>query len=200
MTRHLFAIFAVVVAMSGCNEHLAGSGNDNNLNNNDPVGVAEAEALTKKKVAMWVEYDDNTYDYRLTRERQPGDLELVGFRFPLETVSAFIVTGEDFLLIEVDDLVELYEVPAEEIGRFEMLIRDAWGLPVGWQPNLFPDSETQALDMEYLLSAFICAKELPLHSRGCVFVPESLLRKIQDTAFYQWNNPGHAKYVFGIYR
>lgn len=168
--------------------------------NNAQQGDVVVETLSSEKTALWVELGTGGYDFALTKVRKPGDPDLVGHRVSLPNgLSAMIVTGEDELLIEADDLVEIWEVPTDQIGQFEMIIRNLWMMPAGWQPNLFPTTEGEAADLEILLSAFICGMELDLYSRGCQSdIPSSLFRFVGETADYRWVNPKHAKYVFVV--
>lgn len=190
-------LFTLTLALGGCNDHLASDGDGDNNNVNNVTNTAmEVETLSPSKTALWVELGTGDYDFALTRERTSSDPDLVGHLVTLpKGLSAMVVTGEDQLIIEGDDLFEVYEVT--DIGQFEMLVRNIWFMPAGWQPNLFPHSEGEAVDLQILLSAFICAKGLDLHSRGCQGqISSNLFRFVGETAYYEWSNSGHAKYVF----
>ena len=191
------AIFVAILTLPACNDHLAG---DEGEGNNDVSTAVTVETLSPAKTALWVELSTGDYDFALTKERTSSDPDLVGHRVKLPSgLSAMVVTGEDELIVEADDLFEVWEVPADQIGQFEMLIRNLWMMPSGWQPNLFPKTEGEAADLEILLSAFICGMELDLYSRGCQGdVPSSLFRFVGETADYRWVNTGHAKYLFVI--
>lgn len=203
MKHFTIALFTLAMALilGACNDHPENGGNvvnNDNTNNVTQQGDVEVETLSSAKTALWVELGTGDYDFALTKERESGDPDLVGHRVNLPNgLSAMIVTGEDELLIEADGLVEVWEVPTDQIGAFEMLIRNIWFMPAGWQPNLFPNTEGEAADLEIVLSAFICGMELDLYSRGCQGnVSSSLFRKVGETADYRWVNPNHAKYVF----
>ncbi|MCD6109380.1 hypothetical protein J7J83_01305 [bacterium] len=187
-----------LLAIVGCNDHLGGDAGNNDIKS----GTISVDTLSSSRTALWVEMGDGDFDFALSRERTDSDPDLIGHKATLPSgLSAMIVTGEDQLLIESDDLVEVWEVPTEKIGAFEMLIRNLWMLPAGWQPNLFPRTEGEAADLEILLSAFICGQELDLYSRGCQGnIPSDLFHFVGETAYYEWSNHGHAKYVFVVVR
>lgn len=205
--RHLNNIFAtlftltVALFLGACNDHL----DDDGDNANNVSGAMTVEALSPSKTALWVELSDGDYDFALARDRTASDPDLIGHGVALPGgLSAMVVTGENQLIIEADDLVEVWEVPAEQVGTFEMLIRndyyDEGYLPDGWQPNLFPRTEGEAADLEILLSAFICGMELDLFSYGFDNTFLFSFRFVGETSYYEWTNPGHAKYVFIVRR
>lgn len=193
-----FAIFALFTFLPACNDHLSGDEDDGEGNNVSSAVIVET--LSSAKTALWVELSSGDYDFALTKARTAADPDLVGHRVSLPNgLSAMVVTGEDELIIEADDLFEVWEVPADKVGAFEMLIRNLWMMPSGWQPNLFPTTEGEAADLEILLSAFICAQELDLYSRGCQSdIPSTLFRFVGETSYYEWKNEGYAKYLFVI--
>lgn len=188
-----------VVAFMGCNKHLD---NNNGDNANNVIGATEVEVLSPAKTALWLELANGNYDFALARDRTASDPDLIGHSFELPSgLAAMVTTGQDKLVVNASGLVEIYEVPTDQIGTFEMLVRNVWSLPAGWQPNLFPRTEGEAYDLEILLSAFICGQKLDLYTRGCQSqIPSSLFRKVGETAYYEWSNPGHAKYLFVIRR
>ncbi|MBA4337209.1 hypothetical protein C0416_05590 [bacterium] len=195
LSTFLAIIFTLILALSGCNDHKTTD------NNNTDNGIV-VEVLSPVKTALWVELSDGDYDFALARDRVASDLDLIGNSVPLPSgLAAMVTTGQDKLVIKADETLEVWEVPTDQIGTFEMLVRNVWSLPAGWQPNLFPKTEGEAYDLEILLSAFICGQNLDLYTRGCQSqIPSSLFRKIDETAYYEWSNPGHAKYVFVIRR
>lgn len=190
---------AIFTFLPACNDHLAGDEGDGEGNNGVDTAVT-VETLSPAKTALWVELSTGDYDFALTKERTSADPDLVGHRVSLPNgLSAMVITGEDELIVEADDLFEVWEVPTGQIGQFEMLIRNLWMMPAGWQPNLFPKTEGEAADLEILLSAFICGMELDLYSRGCQSdIPSNLFHFVGETSYYEWKNNEHAKYVFII--
>jgi len=197
-TLSLFIIsMATLVA---CNDHGVDGDvvNNDNTNNVTQQGDVQVETLSPKKTALWLELEDGDYDFALARNHTASDPDLIGHQVGLPSgLAAMVVTGEDQLILEADDLVEVWEVT--DIGQFEMLVRNLWTLPSGWQPDLFPTTEGEAADLEILMSAFICGQGLDLYSRGCQGqIPFSLFRKVGETSYYEWTNQSHAKYVFVI--
>jgi len=195
----LSTIFSLLFASTifvfvACNGHL----DDKDVTTDEGLGL-QVETLSSSKTALWVEMGD-TYDFALTRSRNPGDPDLIGHKINLpQGLSAMIVTGEDRLMVEAGEggTFEIREVPAEKVGEFEMLVRNIWMLPAGWQPNLFPRTEGEARDLEILLSAFVCAQNLNLYSNGCLGrIPSSLFHRVGESSYYEWGNRGHVKYVF----
>lgn len=197
-----FTLIIISMALVACtnNHDLNGDGNNGGNTNNVVTGDVEVETLSPKKTALWVELSDGDYDFALARNRTSSDPDLIGHRVNLPSgLAAMVVTGEDQLIVEADDLVEVWLV--NDVGQFEQLVRNLWLMPAGWQPNLFPTTEGEAADLEILLSAFICGKSLDLYARGCQgSIPSSLFRKVDDTSYFELNISNRAAYIFVIKR
>jgi len=191
---NLFAIlFTLTMGLTACNDHNKDSGNDDD--------VATVDTLSPSKTALWVELESGDYDFALAKNYAIDYFDLIGHRVDLPSgLSAMIVTGEDQIIIEADDLVEIWTVT--DVGQFEMFVRNVWYMPAGWQPNLFPQSEGEAADLEILLSAFICGQSLDPYSRGCQgSIPSSLFRKVEnDIDYFELDILDRAAYVFVVRR
>ena len=188
----MMMMIGLLMALTGCNEHLSyDDSNNNNTNNvdvnnndndtnndnqNDTVPPQNTtfriRARSSDQLAVWaqIETGEPFFGPLLTIEDCGG--ENAGYDFNLKLPSVFLISASSELWVEADVNVDLYTInqaPEDQwsFWTFEMQLKNFYMLPAYWHVERFPESLAQAEGFKYSSSAFICGMGLDMINQGC---------------------------------